>query len=310
MARLLTVKRSVYFVAFLTLAMVGVALTGGTPTARGQYQDATVLDSSDVAYAETSSTYSAAYPAAYDGSQVTFNLAGASTSTSTVQSGPAVDGVDYQSYATTIANDLSYGAASGTTISVNTSGYSLPLQYDTYLPATISAVWNGSNLTADTYWSGTVLAHAGFNTDNMNIDMASSSVSFGYDSSAQLDGGSSGGGGTCLRCDQQPMEYNQTSYSSGKVYFLPLAMTRADVKEKKYSVSAKKWSAGETSFGTAKVKKWKSDIPNTKDLDEVSLSVDTSNIQFDAVTGTVNVKQKIRVKKAKKAKKDDTTSAI
>lgn len=310
MARLLTVKRSAYFVAFLALAIVGMALVGGVPTARSQYQDSTVLYNDDIAYVETNTTYNAAYPGTYDGSQVSFSLASAGATTSTVESGPAVDGVDYQSYSSTIVNDLSAGAASGTYVTVNTSGYSLPLQYDTYLPATVSAVWNGSNLTADTYWSGTVLAHAGFSTDNLNIDMASSSVSFGYDSSQQLDGGGGGGGGGCTNCDQQ-LEMNATSFAFDDIYLMPLAFRRtAATTDKKYNVSAKKWSAGETSFKSGKVKKWKSDIPNTKDLDEVGVSIDTSNVQFDAVSGTLNVKQKIRVKKVKKAKKADDSTAI
>ena len=189
--KLLTVKRSMFFVAFLALALVGMAIRQEVPTASGQNQESTVLYSDDIAYAESNTTVTAS-SGSVSGSQVTFGLAGASASSTTVANGPAVSGVDYQSYANTIASDLSSGAASGSAVTVDTSGYSLPLQYDTYLSATITGTYNGTDYYADTTWSGTVLAHAGFSTDNPDLDMADSSVSFGYVEETPTGGGGGG----------------------------------------------------------------------------------------------------------------------
>lgn len=311
MTKLLTVKRSMFFVAFLALALVGMAILQGVPTVQSMEQDAATLQQDDIAYAESSASVTAS-DGYYTGSGVTFGLADASVSSTTVANGPAVEGVDYQSYATTIEHDISAGAASGSSVSVNTSGYSLPLQYDTYLPASISATYNGTDYIADTYWSGTVLARAGFSTDNPDIDMSSASVSFGYNYD---DGGSGGGGGgdTCIdctgcrNCDIQPM-YSASNFRFGTgAYFMPLAFKNAD---KSYKVNAKKWSAGETSFSSGKIKKWKSNVPHTEDLDEVGVSVDTTAIQFDAASGTLNVKQKIRIKKVKKAAKTSSNGTV
>jgi hypothetical protein len=285
--KFLIVKRNAFFMTFLALAVVGVAILGGAPTAHNQES---VLYNDDIAYAESNTSVSAS-SGTISGSQVSFGLAGASASSTSVQNGPAVSGVDYQDYAYTIASDLANGAASSSTLTVNTSGYSLPLQYDAYLPASISAVWNGSNVYADTYWSGTVLARAGFNSDNPDIDMSSASVSFGYSSSEDFSGGDGGGG---------PRDIQPVSFRSNGVYFLPAAFT--GTKDKSYKINVKKWDAGETSFSSGKVKKWKSDIPNTENLDEVGVSIEMTDVQFDAASGTLNVKQKVRIKKVKKAK--------
>lgn len=302
MTKLLTVKRSMFFVAFLALALVGMANLQAIPTVQSMEQESATLQSDDMAYAESNSTVSAS-DGYYNGSDVTFGLASASVSSTTVANGPAVEGTDYQAHADTIASDVASGAAYGSTVSINTSGYYLPLQYDTYLPAYISGTYNGTDFVADTTWSGTVLARAGFSTDNPDIDMSSSSVSVGYQYEDYSGGGGGGGGDTggCgdsrAICDQQ---YMATNFTFGNGFFMPLAFGE---KGKSYKMTAKKWSAGETSFGSAKVKKWKSNIKGTENLDEVGLDVETTAVQYDAASGTLNVKQKVRVKKVKKAGK-------
>jgi hypothetical protein len=278
-----------------------MAILHGGPTAKSMTQDSTVLYADDIAYAESNTTFSVG-SGSVSGSAVTFGLGGASASSTTVANGPAVSGVDYQSYASTVATDLGSGAASGSALSIDTSGYSLPLQADTYLPASISGTWNGTDFVADTSWNGTVLAHAGFNTDNPDIDMSTASVSLGYVSDVPADGG----GGGCARCEIQT-QASSFSYGDG-YYFMPLAFTKA-VKDKSYKVNTKKWAAGETSFSSGKIKKWNSNVPNTENLDEVGVSVDTSALQYDAVTGTLNVKQQIRLKKAPKAPKKNAAPA-
>lgn len=305
MTKLLTVKRRTLSVAFLALALVGMATIQGVPSASTMPLEQAYLESNDVAYAESSATLSAT-SGTLSGSAVSFGLGSASASTTTVANGPAVEGVDYQSYATTISSDLSSGAASGSTVSVNTSGYSLPLQYDTYLPASISATWNGTDYYAETYWSGTVLAHAGFSTDNPDIDMSSSAVSFGYEE--EVYGGGGGGGGGCgggdvnMICQQEYMQRSslRNFRPSGGAQMKLIAFAP---KNKSYKVTAKKWSAGETGFGSGKVKKWNSRIPNTENLDEVGVEVESTAVQYDAASGTLNLKQKIRIKKVKKASK-------
>jgi len=299
--KLLTVKRSALFVAFLALALVGMATLPGVPSAKTMAaMESGLVESNDLAYAESNTTVSAT-TGSLSGSAVTFGLAGASASSTTVANGPAVDGVDYQSYANTVASDLSSGAASGSVISVDVSGYSLPLQYDTYLPAYISGSWNGTDYVADTSWSGTVLAHAGFNTDNPDIAMASSSVSFGYEETVyEGGGGGCGGGNTMVRCEQEVLQHASFRRFGRGAFLMPAAFAG---KNKAYKVTAKKWDAGETSFKSAKIKKWNSNIPNTENLDEVGVSVETSGVQYDAASGTLNVKQKIHIKKVKKAPK-------
>jgi hypothetical protein len=304
--KLLTVKRSTLFVAFLALALVGMATLQGVPSAKTMPMEQAYLESNDVAYAESNATVDAS-TGYVSGSTVSFGLDGASASSTTVANGPAVDGVDYQSYANTIASDLSAGAASASVISVNVSGYSLPLQYDTYLPAYVAGTWNGTDYYAETSWSGTVLARAGFSTDNPDIEMSNSSASFGYEE--EVYGGGGGGGGGCNDTSTSYQELCQPEYMQrssfrrfgGGTFLMPAALRQG--KGKSYKVTAKKWDAGETHFKSGKIKKWNSRIPHTEDLGEVGLSVETTGIQYDAASGTFNVKQKVRVKKVKKASK-------
>ena len=255
MTKLLTVKRSMFFVAFLALALVGMAILQGTPTVNGMNQESDVTNSDDLAYAESTTTITAS-SGTINGSQVTFGLAGAKSSLDTAANGAAAErGTDYQKYASSITDDLSSKAASGSAITIDTSGYSLPLRSDTYLPAQISCTYNGADFAADTSWSGTVLARAGFNTDNPDIAISSGSVSLGYVETPTKD------------------------------------------EAKSYNVSAKKWSAGETSFSRGTVTNWKSSVPGTENLAEVGITIDTSAVEYDAASGTLSVKQQIHLKK-------------
>jgi hypothetical protein len=286
--KLLTVRRSTFFVLFLTLSLIGMSIfQGGTPV-RGAAETASFQED-DVAYVESESSYTPSNGYYSGGGNVTFGLESAYVSESTVQNGPAVDGVDYQSYAGCISEGVSQGAASASYISVDTSGYSLPLNQDTYLPVSISGTYSGTDVYAETQFSGTVLAHAGFDTTNPDFELTDSSTSVGvtYD-----DGG---GGGGC--CQEEIMQ--QTSYrSKGGVFFRPLTLTR---KGKGYKLAMRKLTDGTPSLTSGRVKNWKSNVPHTENLADVGLVFEKTSIQFDAASRTLNVKQKFRVKKAKKA---------
>lgn len=294
-------RRRMFLATFFALAFVGAGILICTKPTRGQY--ATTLDSSDISYGEATTVYSAQMPGNYDGRYVSFNLASVSVSDSTIASGPAVDGVDYQSYADQISSELSAGAASGTLV-VDTSGVSLPLQYDAYLPVTVYGSYNGSDLGADVQYTGTVLAKAGFSTSNADISNADSGVSFGYNSTDTLDG--SGGGGSCADCVQPVQQATSFNRLDGDrpFRFMLIAATAA-AKGKNYKANAKKWDAGDSSFSQGKIKNYRSNIPNLTDLSGASTSLDTSSVQFDAASGTISVKHKLRIKKAPKTKNKD-----
>lgn len=300
MTKLLTVKRGMFFVAFLALALVGMTI----PPVQSMEQESAVLYEDDMAYAETNSTVMAS-DGYYNGSAVTFGVEAVSVSETTIANGPAAEGVDYQSSAGCVAEGLDAGAANASSVTVDTSGHSLPLQSDTYLPVYVTGTYDGTDVDADTSWNGTVLAHAGFSTDNPDLEMADSSVSLGYTYDDSGGGVEEPGDPGCRNCEIQPM-YSASSFRFGGTSFLPLAV---GTKDKSYKITTKKWSAGETSFRSGKVRKWKSNVAGTENLDEVGVTVDTTAIQFDAASGTLNVKQKIRIKKAKKAAKKSTNGA-
>lgn len=295
MKKFLTLKRSVFVVAFLTLAMVGmVSLWGGT-NVRVKAQDAT-LSSTDLAYVESNTTFSVS-SGSYSGGSVTFGLAGASADETTVSNSMAAADLAVTD-AGCVAEGISEGAANASSVSVDTSGYSLPLQTDAYLPVSVSGVYSGTDVSADTSFSGTVLAHAGFSTTNPDFEMTdttSTSVGVSYDTTS-----TTGGGGDTRLIQSKlldKMGLGGSSFMPATILPTNFLFTAAPKKDKNYKLSFKK-SSGVPGFTSGKVKNWKSNVPGTEDLANVSLVIDSSSIQYDAVSGTLNVKQKLHLKKA------------
>lgn len=286
------------FATFLALTLGAGAFLYSPPT-QGQYD--TTLDSSDITYGESVTVYDAQMPGSYDGRYVSFDLASVSVSNTSLASGPAVEGVDYQSYANQIASELSAGAAGGRLV-VDTYGVSLPLQSDTYLPVSVWGSYNGTDLGASLQYSGTVLAHTGFSTTNADISNAGSGVNLGYTSTEELDGGGGGDTDPCRACPQPELEQQQVRFNRNSGGAFRFMMAALAVAGKNYKANAKKWDADGASFTSAKVKNYRSNIPNLTDLSETSTNVDTSSVQFDAASGTFSVKHKLRIRKEKKAK--------
>jgi|GEM_PF-4524956 len=291
MNKFLTLKRSVFVVAFL--ALVGMGTLWGGSGVHVTAQNGT-LDENDLAYVESNTTF-AISSGSYYGSQVTFGLDGVSATQSTVSNTMVAADAGYETAAGCVAEGLSEGAANASSVSIDTSGYSLPLQSDAYLPVNISGTYSGTDVYAETSFSGTVLAHAGFSTTNPDFEMSDTSTSVGV---AYDDGG--GGGG--------PYEYQQLTFLNGSgSYFMPatimpasfLFRSAAKDKDKNYRLSFSKTS-GTPSITGGKVRKWKSNVPGTENLDDVGLAIDSTAIQYDALSGTLNVKQKFHLKKAKK----------
>jgi len=309
MIKFLTLNRSLFIVAFLLLAVLGITTLWGGSTVHGTASDA-MLQEDDIAYVESSSTFSVS-SGSVSGSQVTFGLDGAYASESTV-----ANTMESASMATTsagcVAEGISEGAADASAMSVNTSGYSLPLQNDTYLPVTVDGVYNGTDVYADTSFSGTVLAHAGFSTTNPDFEMSDTSTSVGVSYADYSGGGGTGGGDCCLDQDRRlmqdgvsmlaPLGFGNSSFMPAT--FMPASLLFAagsndKVKEKNYRLDFRKQN-GIPSFTSAKVKKWKSNVPGTEDLANVSLVIDSTSFQYDAASGTINLKQKFHLKKARK----------
>ena len=295
MKKFLTLRRSMFVVALLTLAMVGmVSLWGGT-NVRVKAQDAT-LSSTDLAYVESNTTFSVS-SGSYSGGSVTFGLAGASADETTVSNSLAAADLAVTD-AGCVAEGISEGAANASSVSVDTSGYSLPLQTDAYLPVSVSGVYSGTDVSADTSFSGTVLAHAGFSTTNPDFEMTdttSTSVGVSYDTTS-----TTGGGGDTRLIQSKlldKMGLGGSSFMPATILPTNFLFTAAPKKDKNYKLSFKK-SSGVPGFTSGKVKNWKSNVPGTEDLANVSLVIDSSSIQYDAVSGTLNVKQKLHLKKA------------
>lgn len=292
MTKFLTLRRSAFVVAFLTLALVGMATLWGGSAVHGTAQDAT-LTKDDLAYVESNTTFSIS-SGSTSGSQVTFGLSGASATETAVSNSMVSADVGYETYAGCVAEGLTEGAANESYVSVDTSGYSLPLQSDTYLPVYVSGVYAGTDVYAETSFSGTVLAYAGFSSTNPTFEMSdatSTSVGVAYDQPVD----------TTL---QRASLLDRLGFGGAR--FMPatimpanfLFASTAPKKDKNYKLSFKKQS-GVPGFTSGKVKNWKSNVPGTEDLANVALVIDASSIQYDAVSGTLNVKQKLHLRKAK-----------
>jgi len=279
--KLLTVKRSAFFVAFLALALVGMAFQQRVPTAaRGKEKARTHLSADDRMYAEGNVTFSV-NSGTYDGKAVTFRLARSANAAAPVVEIPQDwdgtipqdwDGsvpadIDPNSYADVdpsaysagervfepdaaagcSAEMMAAGKANQTTLTIETAGRSLPLKADTYLPITLRGRLDGNDVDVDTTWSGTVLARAGFSADNPVIEMPNSKIAYS---------GPAGG------------------------------------------VQTMNASAGNGGFSSIKFKTWKSNVKNTQNITEMAFTVEMSGIQYDAASGTLNVKQRVHLKKS------------
>jgi hypothetical protein len=305
MIKTLTLKRSVFVMAFLMLALVGVSSLWRGSTAPITTGDAALSDG-DLAYVESNTSFSVD-TGSVSGSQVTFGLDGASASSTAVADTMSSAGIAYETDAGCVAEGISEGAANASYVSINTSGYSLPLQSDTYLPVYVSGTYSGTDVYAETSFSGTVLAHSGFNTTNPDFELSDTSTSVGV----AYDGGGAGGGGGGGDCGGDPCQLQASLFDRlglGGSAFMPASFmpanflfTAADkpVKEKNYKLSFKKQN-GIPAFTSGKVKKWKSNVPGTESLDEVSVSLDSMSFQYDVASGTLNLSQKFHLRKAKK----------
>lgn len=278
MTKLLTVKRSVLFVAFLALALVGTAFQQRVPTARGKEKTPTHLRAGDRAYVEGNIIFSVS-SGTYDGSAVTFHLARSASAAKPIMeewdntipdninpndyagidpytADPYAYGYDSNAYGDYNANLEAYGGcaeammaagkANKTTLTIATAGHSLPLKADAYLPITLRGKLEGNDVAVDTVWTGTVLARAGFSADNPDIVLPESTVAYG---------GSAGG------------------------------------------VQTMNASADKSGFSSIKFRKWKSNVPTTENIDALAFTVETSGIQYDAASATLNVKQRIHLKR-------------
>ena len=309
MTKLLTLNRSLIVVAFLMLALIGMATLWGGSTVHSTPGDA-MLAEDDLAYVESNSTF-AVSTGSYSGGQVTFGLDGAYASTSTVENAMVSADLSYETSAGCVSEGISEGAADASYLSVNTSGYSLPLASDTYLPVTVAGTYAGTEVYAETSFSGTVLARQGFSTDNPDFELADTSTSVGVSYYDYSGGGGGGGGGDCCGDEDRKLQPDGISMldriglgrSSFMATFMPahlfLATAAKDkVKEKSYKLNFRK-DGGIPAFTSGKVRKWKSNVPGTENLDNVRLVIDSTSLQYDAASGTINLKQKLHLKKAK-----------
>lgn len=298
MTKFLTLNRSLFVVAFLMLALLGIATLWGGSTVHGTASDA-MLQNDDLAYVESNTTFSVD-SGTYSGGQVTFGLDGAYASETTVSNAMTSAEIGYESAAGCVSEGISEGAANTSFMTVDTSGYSLPLQSDTYLPVSVAGVYDGTDVYAETSFSGTVLAHAGFSTSNPDFEMSDTSTSVGvaYDDSS--------GGDCCVeRRLEEPISmldrfgFGQSSFMPAT--FMPAHLFLASAskdKVKDYKLNFRK-DGGIPSFTSGKVKKWKSNVPGTENLSDIRLVIDSTSFQYDAASGTINLKQKLHLKKAK-----------
>lgn len=303
MIKFLTLNRSLIVVAFLMLALIGMATLWGGSKVHGTAGDA-FLQEDDLAYVESNSSFSVD-TGSYSGGSVTFGLDGAYASASTVESAMVSADLSYTDSAGCVSEGISEGAANASLLSVNTSGYSLPLASDTYLPVSISGVYAGTDVYAETEFSGTVLARKGFSTTNPDFELADTSTSVGVSYYDYSGGGGGGGGDEDRKLMQDAITMDRFGLGSTfmPATFMPAhlflaAAAKDTVKDKSYKLDFRK-NGGVPSLTSGKVKKWKSNVPGTENLDNIRLVIDSTSLQYDAASGTINLKQKIHLKKAK-----------
>lgn len=187
----------------------------------------------------------------------------------------------------------SSSAASGT-LTINTSGYSLPLQYNASLPVTVQAATSGST-SMEFYYEGSLSASPGFTSDNLAV---ASSQNEGYYSS------------TTIGYEERPYEYpmyEQQIQSKGGSKLSPRNSFIRNVSfvendKQKFKAHAVEWVNPSVGFKKFEMGiKHNGKAPKTvKNLKDHQLKVDTSAVQYDAVSGTISVKQKFHLKKVKK----------
>lgn len=297
MIKLLTLNRSLIVVAFLMLALIGTATLWGGSKVHGTVGDAMLLQD-DVAYVESNTSFSVS-TGSYSGGQVTFGLDGAYASETTVSNAMASAELSYQDSAGCVAEGISEGAANASFMTVSTSGYSLPLASDTYLPVTVDGIYSGTDVYAETSFSGTVLAYKGFSTTNPDFQMSDTSTSVGV---SYYDYSTGGGGIEDRRLITDTVSWlGQSNFMPAT--FMPanllFAAATKGVKDKSYKLDFRKNDGGVPTFTSGKVKKWKSNIAGTENLDDIRLVIDSTSLQYDAASGTINLKQKFHLKKAK-----------
>ena len=300
MTKFLTLNRSLIVIAFLMLALLGIATLWGGSEVHGTVGDA-MLQQDDVAYVESNTSFSVS-TGSYSGGQVSFGLDGAYASETTVSNAMASADLSYQDSAGCVAEGISEGAADASFITVNTSGYSLPLASDTYLPVTVDGTYAGTDVYAETSFSGTILAHKGFSTSNPDFEMSDTSSSVGV---SYYDYGGGGGGDDPRILEPMTMlDRYGLGQSSFMATFMPAhlfmaAASNDKVKDKSYKLDFRKNDGGVPAFTSGKVKKWKSNIAGTENLDDIRLVIDSTSLQYDAASGTINLKQKLHLKKAR-----------
>lgn len=302
MFKFLTLNRSLIVVAFLMLALLGVATLWGGSEVHGTVGDAMLLQD-DVAYVESNTSFSVS-SGSYSSGQVTFGLDGAYATETTVSNAMASADLSYQDSAGCVAEGISEGAADASFLTVNTSGYSLPLASDTYLPVTIDGTYAGTDVYAETSFSGTILAHQGFSTSNPDFEMSDTSNSVGVSYYDYSGGGGGGGDDPRLIEPMTMLDRYGLGNSSFMASFMPAnlllaAASKDKVKAKSYKLDFRKNGGGVPAFTSGKVKKWKSNIAGTENLDDIRLVIDSTSLQYDAASGTINLKQKLHLKKAR-----------
>lgn len=281
MTKLLTVKRSIFFGVFLALALVGTAFQQRVPTVRGKEKTPTHLRAGDRAYAEGNIIFSVR-SGKYDGSAVTFHLArSASAATPIVQDAQTWDGTipesinpdDYAGVDPYSADPNAYGYDSSTygDYSVNLEAYNSCAESMVNAGAanqttlTIATAGHSLPLKADTYLPITLRGKL------EGHDVAVDTI---WTGTVLAHAGFS--------ADNPDIEMPQSSVAYGGAAG---------------GVQTMNASGSNGGFNSIQFKKWKSNVPSTEDINALAFTVETSGIQYDAASATLNVKQKLHLKR-------------
>jgi hypothetical protein len=242
----------------------------------------------EVSEATVDTVFSLAPVGSYSGSTLDYSLTSFDITTLNFSGDP-----DLQAWANEIVTDTNSGQMSGI-LSIDVSSVSLPLQYDAALPVTLNASTDGSSVDSDLTYTGSLLAAPGFSADNLAV------ASNPDGSSTGGGGGDTGGGGSIGFEDQQIM--TQYFPTPGKGTSLLQRVSLASNDKPKFKAVPREWDVPGLGFRGMNftINSWGTAPNKVKNLKDHEVSMDFTNLQVDAVSRTVTLKQTFKLKKKNK----------
>lgn len=262
-------RAKVLLSVFAMMALVvGVSSLGSSTDAQSSYEE--------VSSGTVDTVFEIAPVGSVSGGVITFNLNSFDVTTLNLSGDP-----DLQAW----ANDVAAGAGSGSmngTLSINASGYSIPLSSSASLPVELNASTTSSSVDADLQYTGTLNAAAGFSGSNLAV-------------SGSPDGGGTSGGEVYET--ETGFEEQQPMLSAfGRSAFQTVAFGG---ESKKVKARATRWAVPNATLGSLDItiNDWGTTPKEMRKLDKHSVRVQTTAFEYDALNGSASVKQNVQIKR-------------